>query len=167
MDLPTAAGVNALAVMDRALLCSPEAPFDSVEKIQQLNRAGFLTTRTVAGHRTGDRDERALLEGFMPKAAARAFAEAVNTTTDKIAVVVHPEHRRSALQIPVVFEDGVGREGADLCRRPAQIAALRHSVGLCGSADAAYVLCLDTLWGRPAAGPEGLLSDCLAVLASL
>lgn len=167
MDFEMAIELNALAALDRALLTSPQPPGQCVDFLQRVNRAGYLTARCVHGDRFEDRDERAFVEGFMSRSRAAAFVDTLNTSADKVAMVIHPVKRAlPASRIPVVFESGLSRAGVDLYRSPAQIQALRKRVGLCAEADVAYVVCVDPLWGRPSTAPDGLLQEILAVLKS-
>ncbi len=54
MDFVTATELNAMAGMDLELMTSSERAYDFVHKLQQLNRAGYLTARSVKGHRGPD-----------------------------------------------------------------------------------------------------------------
>ncbi len=167
MDFSTATEINAAAVMDRELMSSPGRALDFVHELQRLNLSGYLTCRSASGDRTGDRDERAFVEGFVSSTRAAAFADLLNTVTDKLAVVVHPVAEVApASRVPVIFQDGLSNGGVSLSRTSAQLRRLREGVGLSPHADVSYVVCLDPLWGRPSAGQDGLLTDMLVVLNS-
>ena len=168
MDFDTATQLNALAVADGNLLAPYSLGDAVVALLQRVNRAGLLTTRSAHGERTDDRDERAVVEGFMDSSQAPLFVDAFNTSTDKVAVVLHPTSDTDlAARVPVAFEHGLTHATIDMSRRKSQIEAMRKGVGLSAEASVVYVVSFDPLWGRPSALQDGLLSDMSTVLASM
>jgi len=150
--------------------------------LQKINKAGFLTVNSQAGHRSKGKHyqtgkpyelvERAYLVGFMLEEDAAKFIRAMGIQTDKNAIFLPVgasiEDIPSALDIPLT----IVKRGSDTTVETHTAAALpkelsdsfKKMVHLNKSEKAVYILCWDTHWGRSAAGKHGLFTQVLECL---
>lgn len=150
--------------------------------LQKINKAGFLTVNSQAGHRSKGKQyqtgkpyelvERAYLVGFMLEEDAAKFIKAMSIQTDKNAIFLpvgaSVEEIPSALDIPLT----IVKMGSSITVETHVAAALpkemsdsfKKMVHLNKSEKAVYILCWDTHWGRSAAGKNGLFTQVLECL---
>lgn len=150
--------------------------------LQKINKAGFLTTNSQAGHRSKGKHyqtgkpyeltERAYLEGFMLEADAAKFIKAMGIQTDKNAIFrpvcasetdLPPEldipltivKRGSEISVETHSTVGLPKEWSD---------SFKKMVHLNKSEKVVFIFCWDTHWGRGAAGKNGLFTQVLECL---
>jgi len=153
--------------------------------LQNINKAGFLTTNSQAGHRSKGKHyetgkpyeltERAYLEGFMLEADAAKFIKAMAIQTDKNAIFrpvctsaaeLPPEldipltivKRGSEISVETHTTVGLPQEWSD---------SFKKMVHLNKSEKVVFILCWDTKWGRQAAGKQGLFTQVLECLGKI
>ena len=150
--------------------------------LQKINRAGFLTVNSQAGHRSKGKHyqtgklyelvERAYLVGFMLEEDAAKFIKAMGIQTDKNAIFLpigaSVEEIPSALDIPLtIVKSGSSTtvETHVAAAVPKEMSdSFKKMVQLNKSEKAVYILCWETHWGSSAAGRKGLFTqvlDCL------
>ena len=147
--------------------------------LQKINKAGFLTTNSQAGHhskgkhfQTGkpyELTERAYLEGFMLVADAEKFIKAMGIHTDKNAIFrpvcksateLQPEldipltivKRGENISVETHITVGLPENWSDLFKK---------MVNLNKSEKVVFISCWDTNWGRSAAEKNGLFIQVL------
>jgi hypothetical protein len=150
--------------------------------LQKINKAGFLTTNSQAGHRSKGKHyqtgkpyeltESAYLEGFMLEADAAKFIKAMGIQTDKNAIFrpvcasetdLPPEldipltivKRGSETSVETHSTVGLPKEWSD---------SFKKMVHLNKSEKVVFIFCWDTHWGRGAAGKNGLFIQVLECL---
>jgi len=147
--------------------------------LQKINKAGFLTTNSQAGHmskgkhfQTGkpyEMMERAYLQGFMMEADAAKFIKAMSIHTDKNAIFVPVgvsfDDIPSEFDIPLT----ITKTNSEIKVETHMSAALprdlsdffKKLVHLNKSEKVVFLSCWDTRWGRNAAGKQGLFTEVL------
>lgn len=150
--------------------------------LQKINKAGFLTTNSQAGHRSKGKQyqtgkpyeltERAYLLGFMLEEEAEKFIKTIGIETDKNAIFIpvgaSADDLPSALDIPLT----IVKKGSTISVDTHVATALpkewsdsfKKMVHLNKSEKVVYILCWDTKWGRQAAGKNGLFTKVLECL---
>jgi hypothetical protein len=147
--------------------------------LQDINRAGLLTTNSQAGNTTRGKGyvitERAYIDGFMPEATAEKFIKEMNIHTDKVAVYVpyceDSIHIPSSLDVPLTTTRKNGQitvhTHMSLALPQSTWNFFRKQVKLNKSEKAVYVFCYDTKWSRNASGPRGLFTEVLRTLNNI
>ncbi len=150
--------------------------------LQKINKAGFLTTNSQAGHRSKGKHfqtgkpyeliERAYLEGFMLESDAAKFIKAMGIETDKNAIYrpvgasateMPPEldipltivKKGSKTSVETHTSVGLPKEWSDSFKKMAHLNKSEKVV---------FILCWDAQWGRSAAGKQGLFTQILECL---
>jgi hypothetical protein len=150
--------------------------------LQKINKAGFLTTNSQAGHRSKGKHyqtgkpyeliERAYLEGFMVESEAAKFIKAMGIDTDKNAIF-RPVCGGSAdlppeLDIPLTLvkrDSGISVETHSTVGLPQEWSdSFKKMVHLNKSEKVVFIFCWDTRWGRMAGGKKGLFTQVLECL---
>ena len=148
--------------------------------LQKINKAGFLTTNSQAGHRSKGKQyqtgkpyeliERAYLEGFMLEADAAKFIKAMGIETDKNAIFrpVGASADLPELDIPLTLvkrDSGISVETHSTVGLPQEWSdSFKKMVHLNKSEKVVFIFCWDTQWGRAAAGKNGLFTNVLQCL---
>lgn len=152
--------------------------------LQKINKAGFLTTNSQAGHRTKGKHyqtgepyeniERAYLEGFMLEKDAANFIKTMGIETDKNAVFrpvgLSADALPSELDIPLTItkrKSGISVDTHATVGLPKEWSdSFKKMVHLNKSEKVVFILCWDTKWGRTASGKNGLFRQVLECLSS-
>jgi len=138
----------------------------SVNTLQRINLAGFITTNSQEGVISKDIRERAYLSGWMRKKRATEFTEWINLNTDKVAWVVAagtgPEHY-VGIAVTAQREKSKWRQFSSLTWAAPKdvIAGQKKDARLAAREDAVWIETFDPTYGRSASSNSGLYSDIL------
>lgn len=134
----------------------------SFEPLAQINDLGFLTIDS----QDGQKNERAYVSGFMEPPMAHAFTEALNCSTDKLAIVLQPCPKELRSRIAVTRHNGKGVTNTPLYIQNKEYTFLKTDyAGLPKDADVLLVNCIDTHWERKAYSKRGgLYGDIITTL---
>ncbi len=153
--------------------------------ITDINRHGFLTENSQAGHRSAGKSnedgtpyvisERSFISGYMTREKAAEFIKRMSIETDKVVLYVptcsDSTYLPSALDIPITLQTKNGATAVFTHQAPAlpesQNTHIRTTVSLNKLDQAVMVFCYDTHWNRNAIGAHGLFTEVLKILKSL
>ena len=153
-----------------------------IPTFREINRLGFLTLNSQAGHQTKGRksyttgkpykiSERAYMDGFLKEDHAERFLKEIALTTDKIAIYISAckdPNIPSKFDIPLTITESDGKTEVNTHMSTAipetVLAHFRKQVHLNKSEKAVYIFCLDPIWNRPASRKDGLFSEILQAL---
>jgi hypothetical protein len=150
--------------------------------LQKINKYGFLTTDSQAGHKTSgvstedgkpyQIEERAYIFGFMLEEKAADFIRDISIFTDK-----------NAIYVPISKEDNILSSKFDIpltintAEKPVRVHThmspiipssvfemYRKGSHIDKSEKVVYIFCWDPQWKRNATSPKGLFTDVLKVL---
>lgn len=141
--------------------------------LQRINKYGYLTTESQAGHKSGTNYERAYIAGFMLETLAEKFIKNMGIFTDKTAIYLpkckNNTHLPASLDVPLTLNKKSGKVVVVVTHMssalPDSVWELqRKQLNIDKSEKIVFIECWDPKWCRNASNYNGLFTDVLKML---
>jgi hypothetical protein len=132
---------------------------DSFPWLAKINALGWLTVES----QDGQFEERAYVDGFMKTSKAFKMVEKLNTSSDKVCIVIQQCDEWKKSYIPLTQIRGVTQTRQPLYTDTA-IPFLKENAGVGHVKHLSYVFAFDPQWSRKAYGKNGLWRDVVRAL---